>query len=489
MHELCGHGHLALREIAVLAQLDSQFGICMLRLAAIFVAVCMVLIASSVAAVLYFFFGLTGAESVTVGLAALTGLVLYNAVAGRLSDRDEVGEQIADLSRLTADLAKQMAEFKHNLAAAESKLDGAANRARAAVEPVTSEIGELGILVKQLAETVAVHEAALTARAAADAAASGEAASVAAPMIATTEAAPAAAAGAGFRSLGAEAMVACIREAIEASRIELYLQPVVTLPQRKVRFYEALTRLRTAGGEQVMAEDFVPHAEAAGLMPKIDNLLVFRCVQVLRRLLLKDHEVGVFCNVSSSTLGDPGFFSQFSDFMDANRALAPALMFEFRQDAYRAMGPIEYESLASLASRGFRFSMDHITDFRMEPRDLSERGFRFLKVSGAMLLKSGHAATGDIHPAELSDLLARYHIDLIAERIESESVVLDLLDLDVRFGQGFLFSPPRPVRLEAMHATGDDAAGKPVGNEAPTHLPSIGDRGASKLVSHMGVVA
>jgi cyclic-di-GMP phosphodiesterase, flagellum assembly factor TipF len=336
-----------------------------------------------------------------------------------------------------------------------------------------------------------VHEAALTARAAADAAASGEAASVAAPMIATTEAAPAAAAGAGFRSLGAEAMVACIREAIEASRIELYLQPVVTLPQRKVRFYEALTRLRTAGGEQVMAEDFVPHAEAAGLMPKIDNLLVFRCVQVLRRLLLKDHEVGVFCNVSSSTLGDPGFFSQFSDFMDANRALAPALMLEFRQDAYRAMGPIEYESLASLASRGFRFSMDHVTDLRMEPRDLSERGFRFLKVSGAMLLKSGHAATGDIHPADLSDLLARYHIDLIAERIESESVVIDLLDFDVRFGQGFLFSPPRPVRVEALQANGGtgDAAANPAGNEDPPHLPSIGDPGASKLVSRMGVVA
>jgi cyclic-di-GMP phosphodiesterase, flagellum assembly factor TipF len=462
----------------------------MLRLAAIFVAVCMVLIASSVAAVFYFFFGLTGAESVTAGLAALTGLVLYNAVTTRLRDRNDIGEQIADLSRLTADLAKQMAEFKHNLAAAESKLDGAANRARAAVEPVTSEIGELGIRVKQLAETVAVHEAALATRAA-DAAASGQAASVAAPMIATTEAAPAAAAGAGFKSLGAESMVACIREAIEASRIELYLQPVVTLPQRKVRFYEALTRLRTAGGEQVMAEDFVPHAEAAGLMPKIDNLLVFRCVQVLRRLLLKDHDAGVFCNVSSSTLGDPEFFSQFSDFMDANRALAPALMFEFRQDAYRAMGPIEYESLASLASRGFRFSMDHITDLRMEPRDLSERGFRFLKVSGAMLLKSGHSATGDIHPAELSDLLARYHIDLIAERIESESVVVDLLDFDVRFGQGFLFSPPRPVRIEALQANGGTghALANPAGNEPSTHLPSIGDPGASKLVSRMGVVA
>ena len=407
----------------------------------------------------------------------------------RLRDRNDVGDQIADLSRVTADLAKQMAEFKHSLAAAESKLEGAVNRAHAAVDPVTSEIGELGLLVKQLAETVAVHEAALAGRAAADAAAAGEPASIAAPMIAPTEAAPAAATGAGFKSLDAESMRAGIREAIEAGRMDIYLQPVVTLPQRKIRFYEALTRMHTAGGEQVMAEDFVPHAEAAGLMPKVDNLLLFRSVQVLRRLLLKDGEIGVFCNVSSSTLRDPEFFSQFSDFMDANRALAPGLIFEFRQDAYRAMGPVEYESLAALASRGFRFSMDHVTDLRMEPRELSERGFRFLKVSGAMLVRSGNAASGDIHPADLSDLLARYHIDLIAERIENESVVVDLLDLDVRFGQGFLFSPPRPVRVEAIQANGGESAAKPGGNAAPAHLPGIEAPNTSKLVSRMGVVA
>ncbi|HEX2512591.1 MAG TPA: EAL domain-containing protein [Xanthobacteraceae bacterium] len=462
----------------------------MLRLAAIFIAVCMVLIAGSVSAVLHLFFGLTGAESAMAGLAALTGLLLFNTVTTRLHDRNDVGDQIADLSRVTADLAKQMAEFKHSLAAAESKLEGAVNRAYAAVDPVTSEIGELGLLVSQLAETVTAHEAALAGRAAADAAAAGEPASIAAPVIAPTEAAPAAAAGAGFKSLDAESMRAGVREAIEAGRLDIYLQPVVTLPQRKIRFYEALTRMRTAGGEQVMAEDFVPHAEAAGLMPKVDNLLLFRSVQVLRRLLLKDREIGVFCNVSRSTLQDPEFFAQFSDFMDANRALAPALIFEFRQDAYRAMGPPEYESLASLASRGFRFSMDHVTDLRMEPRELSERGFRFLKVSGAMLVRSGQAGSGDIHPADLSDLLARYHIDLIAERIESESVVVDLLDFDVRFGQGFLFSPPRPVRVEAIQANGGDAAAKPAGNAAPAaHPPGIEAPNASSLVSRMGVVA
>jgi cyclic-di-GMP phosphodiesterase TipF (flagellum assembly factor) len=33
--------------------------------------------------------------------------------------------------------------------------------------------------------------------------------------------------------------------------------------------------------------------------------------------------------------------------------------------------------------------------------------------------------------------------------------VVDLLDYDVKFGQGFLFSPPRPVRAEALQGVAD----------------------------------
>ena len=105
-------------------------------------------------------------------------------------------------------------------------------------------------------------------------------------------------------------------------------------------------------------------------MPKIDNLMLFRCVQVLRRLLMKNREIGLFCNIALSTLNDPEFFPQFSQFMEANRALAPSLMLELPQDAWRSMGPIEHESLSALAERGFRFSMDQVNDLRMEPRDL-----------------------------------------------------------------------------------------------------------------------
>ena len=76
------------------------------RLSAVFVAICIVLIACSIGAVLYLRFGLSGTESSIVALTALTGLALYNAVTTRLSDRGDVSGQIGDLARGIADLAR-----------------------------------------------------------------------------------------------------------------------------------------------------------------------------------------------------------------------------------------------------------------------------------------------------------------------------------------------------------------------------------------------
>jgi cyclic-di-GMP phosphodiesterase TipF (flagellum assembly factor) len=252
-----------------------------------------------------------------------------------------------------------------------------------------------------------------------------------------------------FKGKTEDEIVAVIRDAVHANRIDLYLQPILTLPQRKVRYYEAMTRLRMEDGTLMLPTDFLPYYERAGLTPKIDNLLLFRCVQVLRRLLMKNREIGLFCNISTVTLNDPVIFPQFSQFLDANRALAPSLTLEFTQEAFRAMGALENEALASLRELGFRFSMDQVKDLQFGPRDLTERGIKFVKVPATLLLNRV-PESADIHTADLSDLLGRHGISLIAERIETESAVVDLLDYDVRFGQGYLFSPPRPVRAEAL---------------------------------------
>jgi cyclic-di-GMP phosphodiesterase TipF (flagellum assembly factor) len=135
--------------------------------------------------------------------------------------------------------------------------------------------------------------------------------------------------------------------------------------------------------------------------------------------LLKNRDIGLFCNLSGASLTDAEF-PQLLEFLEANRAIASALVFEFTQSAVRAMGPLEHESLAALAERGFPFSIDNLTDLRVDPRELNERGFRFIKVSAMLLLNRVGAASTDIHPADFSDLLGRFGIDLVAERIESE---------------------------------------------------------------------
>ena len=440
----------------------------MRRISAIFIAVCMLLIAGSIGAVLYLGIGVEIRASVIVALAALIVMMLYSTVNNRLHDRSDVGDQIADLSRGTADLSRQMAEMSRRLAAVEGRVEGAMNRVHGTVDPIADEIEELGGLVRHLADTVASHAVALQQQGTVTAPPAPPP-PVAAPAVTTSTLTlnESDTVGRRFRGLSREGVVDLIGKAVDANRIDLYLQPVVTLPQRKVRYYEALSRLRTPEGDIIPAADFIDYAESAGLMPKVDNLLLFRCVQVLRRLQLKNRDVGLFCNVSGSTLSDPVFFRQFLDFMEANRALAPALIFEFTQKAYRAFGPLEHEAMAALAERGFRFSMDHVADLRMEPRELSERSFRFLKAPAALLLNPAFAAKSDIHPGDLADLLARAGVDLIAERVENESMVVDLLDYDVRFGQGFLFSPPRPVRVEALQGAAN-AAGEAANELAAT---------------------
>jgi cyclic-di-GMP phosphodiesterase, flagellum assembly factor TipF len=542
------------------------------RLTAIFVAICMVLIAFSIGAVLYLRFGLSGADSAIVGLTALTALAFYNAVSTRLYDRGDFGGQLNDLSRGTAQLARQVADVNRRVAAIEGNAHAVAERTLAATHPITAEMGEVGGLIKQIAETVAAHDTQLKELAPGVAATSvpavkampdipiasvvaappaddrapkpaetnelksveagaaepaafqptpvetkpveakpfsvqppGEAQPVAAaafdakpPESAPADPSPVEAAlsrigGGRFKDMQPAAVVAMIREAVEANRVDLFLQPIVTLPQRKVRFYEAVARLRAGDGEQLMAGDFLSHAEAGGLMPKIDNLMVFRCVQVVRRLLSKNREIGLFCNVSTTTLADAGSFPQFLEFLEANKAIAPALVFEFTQSALRQMSRTETENLAALAQRGYRFSLDNVTDLRIEPRDLSERGFRYVKVQASLLLNRAAAPT-DIHPADFAGLLSRFGIDLIAAKIENESSAVDLLDYDVKFGQGFLFSPPRPVRPEVMQGVSErndvvarDAGPPAAVTPAPTQV--AGHRLTSLAQLARGVVA
>ena len=409
----------------------------------LFVAACMALIAGSVGAVLHYAAQMTLVESSLIALAFLFALITLEVSAARRRDRADFADRFEGLARAATEIAREVGELRHRVVALEKE---PVPDTRAATDPLAKEIAALAELIESVAQSVAVHDAMLASRPQ-----PAPVAAVPAEVVESPSPRPANSANGSSGGKGEQELKAIVSEAIANGRVELYLQPVVTLPQRKVRYYEALSRIQLPGESVIEAARFIPAARSAGLLPKIDERLVQNCVQIVRRLAAKNREIGLFLNIAPETLADRATFSEILGYLEANRALATSLVLEMPQRAYRTLGAIELTSLSMLAERGFRFSLDRIEDFRIDARALSERGVRFLKVPAELMLSPEQQETGHIHPADLSDMLGRYGIDLVADHIETESIVVDLLDFDVRYGQGFLFAQPRPVRAEVLY--------------------------------------
>ncbi len=216
---------------------------------------------------------------------------------------------------------------------------------------------------------------------------------------------------------------------------------------------------------------FLNAAEAGGLIARIDHMVLGRAAQVARWLLNKDRDIGLICNIAMATLTNPPSVQQLLKFFEANKELASSIVLEFPQSFWRANSPLAQSGLVALTKLGARFSMDQVSDLHMEPRELADRNIRLVKVPAKLLLTDPEVAGCDIDPADLSDLMARYGVGLVGERIESEETVLELLEYNVRFGQGFLFSAPRPLREEALRV-GAETAVKP--ETPPAAAPQAG---------------
>ena len=248
-----------------------------------------------------------------------------------------------------------------------------------------------------------------------------------------------------------------IRAALDANRVDLYLQPVVGLPQRRTYFYEGFTRLRDDAGQVIAPAKFIKAAEEAGLIAELDTVLMFRCVQIVRRLTKADRRIGIFCNVSVRALADEQFFPDFLDFLRRNADLSGSLIFEMPQAAFEARSAIAARNMARLADYGFRFSIDQVRDLNLDLAELQRAHVRFAKIEGPRLIAAANGAEaiagrdpGALQPEDVAGLFARYGVDLVAEKIETEATVVEVLDLDIAYAQGHLFGAPRPVREDVI---------------------------------------
>ena len=245
-----------------------------------------------------------------------------------------------------------------------------------------------------------------------------------------------------------DTMLQDLREAIEANRIDLYLQPIVTLPDRKLRYYDASTRIRTGADEFMPVASFLELAEREHLMPRIDNVMLVKCVQLLRRRGPESRLKGVFCNLSAQSLLDRDFFPELVEFMEENSALADSLTFQVSQRTVLELGESELVGLKTLGKLGFVYSLDHVADLDVDFAGLRDHFFRFIKINASTLLHDLAETRASIPASDVTSYLDRFDLKLIVDKVEDEASLDRLMEFGADLAEGDLFAEPRPVTPE-----------------------------------------
>lgn len=233
-----------------------------------------------------------------------------------------------------------------------------------------------------------------------------------------------------------------LEQAVQDDRIDVFVQPVVSLPQRKHRMYEVFGRIRAMTGTYLPAEHYMKLAQKEGLMTTVDNLLLLRCLQILRDRKEQNSDTPYILNVSTETLNDTGFMGDLVTFLSQNRSMADRLIFELPQEQLEHLSSALVAVLDGLSQLGVRFSMDRVRSGKIDINLLKSRHVRFIKFDGAWLVKEAQSNGGAARVSRLKTQLDAAGIDLIVEKIETEKALRELLDFGINYGQGWHFGKP-----------------------------------------------
>lgn len=369
----------------------------------------------------------------------LVGLMLHQMLATRSAlrlaeaDRGEVARALRDQSRELLRLRDEADAIRESIR--DRQQDNGVSTVVAEVKLLQSLIERLysarsGPAGEGLAEPLPADNAAST---------NASAMGVSAP--ATRMAAPV------RRDYDERKILASVENALRDNRVELWVQPVVSLPQRKRRFFECYTRIPAGDGAMVLPEQYVGVAERSGMITAIDNILLFRCIQIVRKLYDRNMSAGFFCNISPRSLQDREFFKQFIALLAEHSAIASSIVFEFPQAAIERHDPELERDLEKLAALGFRFSVDQVTDFEFDAIELARRNFRYVKVDANRLIPPP-LGVAEQDPEMVKRKLDVAGLDLIVEKVETDAMLVELLDIGIDYGQGYLFGEPRLSRLD-----------------------------------------
>lgn len=239
-----------------------------------------------------------------------------------------------------------------------------------------------------------------------------------------------------------------LRQALEAGRIEVFAQPIVSLHgAHATANYELLVRLIGEAGTHLSPTWFMSAATRYRMLVELDRAVVGHVLAKLdaQRALLSCKKLRFSVNLSGPSIGDPDFLEWLMSRVGGAGVPGEWLQFEITEMAAVANIAQTQAMIRRLQSRGVQFALD---DF-----GTGVSSFAYLKYFDVKMLKLDGSFVRDLLGNPRSESLVRgiaqlgrgMGIETVAECVETYEVRDRLAELGVDCAQGFLFGRPRPL--------------------------------------------
>lgn len=238
-----------------------------------------------------------------------------------------------------------------------------------------------------------------------------------------------------------------LRVALDSGQIVPFYQPVVDLRSRRVLSLEILSRWRHPQRGLVPPVDFIPQAEASGMIGKLT-------LSVLRQACLDarqfDPDLRLSINVAAEQMQDRTLADQFLSVLRETGFDPRRLEVELTENALVRDIEAARQVIGLLKGAGMTIALDDFGTGYSSLAYLSELPVDKLKIDRAFIRALHQRAESPKVIAAVIGLSRSLGVEVIAEGVESERDAEALLALGCGSAQGFLFA--RPMDAAAMLA-------------------------------------
>ena len=371
----------------------------------------------------YFALAFTPIEAALAALvlAALAVLAMERALRQRAESRLE--KAIEELSRLLATDAQAGQVLGQRINAL------ADQQTAQRVETLEADVSVLGTVVRQVAEAIAELEELRRTPPLPQSAPAPDFVPAAIP-----QAAPA---------IGPER----VRLAIEDERLVFYLEPVFTLPQRRLAAYDLVPRLVLEDGEVATADEFMPQRGANDIVCSVGRAAVAEAIGISRRARGDAAPIGLNVPLEGALLADAESVDGIVSALDVRRATSQAVNFAIAAGSWQALTPGEAAAVAAFVDKGCGLAIVDAASLRLDWAGLAAAGVRAVRVDAGAFLDDPERFT-DFHAADIVAYARRFGIELVATGVAAEAQVIALLDNGFAFAQGPHLGRAAAVRPE-----------------------------------------